>query len=138
MNIHGILRPRANLVIASVLLTLITLGFLIIALKPIILNRECRNPRVEYENSLKDMAFQEEIAKKRWNTFYRYEAGEVWPDARKKTIDSSRFYGDFNDYWESDYQANYLAEERISGRIVVNNPKCFDSRLVSEMQEYLS
>jgi hypothetical protein len=87
---------------------------------------------------MKEMAFQEEIATKRWNTFYRVKDFPIGSDPRKESVDHRRVYGDFEDYWESNYKSEYLSEKRISARIVVNSPKCFDSRLVSEMQEYLS
>lgn len=138
MRINRIITPKAIVVITSAVLTLILVGLFTIAVQSALINRECNDPQGEYKDSLKEMAFQEEIAKRRWDTFYRYEGSLMGSDPRKETIDSRRIWGDFNDYWEWNYKSDHLSEKRISARIVVNSPKCFDSRLVSEMQEYLN
>lgn len=125
---------RIILIITGVLFLIIVFGAPIVNKKI-----ECQRVNLESDRAFEKFATYFPKAKKEWDSFPDY-IGEEWfsgQGAKDPGEAGGEIYFSFEYYWRDKYEEKSNREFRVSQRIIVNNPTCFDPRTVSDAQENL-
>lgn len=142
-KIDELMNRKITLPFSWILLFVVLIAGFLVAVPKIQNTSECRESLRLYEESLSKLSKLDFKARSEWKAFPPYIATDEWSKWQEEEgykdpgLPGGRIYPSFENYWKENYAYESAKEMRISSRIVVNNPVCFDPRTVSEEQEFL-
>ncbi len=144
VKIKEILSYRLNLSVLSLFLIFVVTTGIFVAYPQIQNRYECIEVERLYDESLSNLIETDSKARSEWKSFPKYTAVDEWSKWQEEegwkdpAPPGEPIYRSFQHYWKENYEFEFDREFRISSRLVVNNPNCFDPRTVTEEQERLA